>query len=267
MANAIIIEPLDPASVTGQTTANGFSAANVLNDYMGLRWRSTGGAASQYITLDFGIDTPLDTVAVFGLSGIQPGWRMRVLLATAAQGSGFGVGAHWAGAWDDIATGRILPVSGDGKALWLAPDDAPAAARYVRIAFDTLGSAPLEIARIAIGERFAPHHNFKYGAALGIRPLGSLEFSARGVLLRRRGKKLRGLGISYEDATRSEVEAAVLPIMERVGNDSPIAIIVDPAADPQLMNRMYFGFLTGNLGAVWARPGGFQCDFNLIAMD
>lgn len=266
MANAIILEPL-PGTATGQTTASGYAAANVLNDYIGLRWRSAAGTASQYITIDLGSDRALDTVAVFGLAGIQPGWRMRVMLATAAQGSGFGVGAHWAGAWDAVASGRVLPVNGNGKALWLAPGDAPATARYVRIAFDTLANAALEIARIAIAPRIEPHHNFKYGATLGVRPLGSLEFSARGVLLRRKGKKLRGLSISYEDATRAEVEAAILPLLERIGNDSPVVIVSDPAADPQLMNRMYFGFLTGNLGAVMARPGGFQTEFNLIAVD
>lgn len=265
MANGFILEPLT-GTATGQTTATGFSAANVMNDHMGLRWRSTA-AASQYITIDLGANMPLDTAALFGLAGIKATWRMRVMLATSAQGSGFGVGSHWAGEWDSIASGRVLPVSGDGKALWMAPAGAPATARYVRIAFDTLGTSALEIARIVIGKRIQLAHNFKYGAAFGVRPLGSLEFSTRGVLLRRKGKKLRGLGISYEDATRAEVETHILPLMERNGNDSPIVIVTDPEPDPQLMNRMYFGFLTGNLGTVWARPGGFQADFNLIAVD
>lgn len=267
MANALILEPLalTPAAVTASNTAAGFAAGNVTRDDMGLVWRSSTGAATRVLTIDLGADVPLDTIALFGLRGALPGWQLTVALATAAQGP-FG-GAFWDGTAGDLLAGSAMPVSGLGKALWQAPGGAPASARYVRLTFSGLVTAAVEVSRVVIGKRLQLARNFQFGAAFGVRPLGSVDFSRRGALVRRPGRKLRGLGIAFNHIHRDEVEAQVQPLLERVGNDNALVIVTDPDADAQRQNRMYFGFLTGDLGSVWARPGGFQASFNLVALD
>ena len=265
MANALILEPRAPVGVVASSTAPGRRAANVANDYMGMVWRSGEGADSQAITLDLGADVPLDTISLHGLFGAQPGWQWTVALASEAQGAF--TGAFWTGAALPLLAGSVLPVSGMGKALWQAPADAPALARHVRLTFSGLANAAVEIARAVVAAKIQLGRNFKFGAAAGVRPLGTVDWSARGVLLRRRGNKLRGVGISFFNVYQDEAEGLIRPLLERVGNDNPLVIVTDPEPHAQRMNRMYFGFLTGNLGDIWARPNGFQVDFNMVALD
>ena len=265
MANALILEPLAPVGAVASSTAPGRRAANVASDYMGMVWRSADGDASPWLVLDLGADRPVDTISLHGLFGAQAGWQWAVDLASAAQGEF--TGAYWAGAALPLLAGTALPVSGMGKALWQAPADAPTAARYIRLTFTGLAGAAVEIARAAVAAKIQLGRNFRFGAAAGVRPLGTVDWSARGVLLRRRGNKLRGVGISFFNVYHDEAEGLIRPLLERVGNDNPLVIVTDPEPHAQRMNRMYFGFLTGNLGDIWARPNGFQVDFNMVALD
>lgn len=81
-----------------------------------------------------------------------------------------------------------------------------------------------------------------------------------------RGAQLRGIGISYDAATKAEIETDIMPLLERVGNEYPICIVTDPDADAQRQNRIYFGYLAGDLGAIWSRFDGFTTSFNLVAI-
>lgn len=269
MGKAILLEPLEMAAIAASNTASGFAAANLAIDRMGLVWRSDTGSATRNITVDMGADVPVDTIALFGIGAATAtpsgSWQWSIDLATAAQGA-FG-GAFWAGSSETLLAGTTLPESGRGKALWLAPGGAPAAARHVRINFSALGTSAIQAARLCIGVRFQPERNFTYGAALGVRPLGNVEFNQRGVLRRRRGVKLRAVGLQFTALKRDELEGTVQRMFERIGNDNPLVLVSDPDVDVQRQNRIYFGFLTGDIGSVFARAGGFRADINLVAMD
>lgn len=264
MPNAILLRPL-PAGVTASATAAGYDAAHVLADPAGVVWNSGTGAATRTLTFDMGADVLIDTIVLTGLAGAQSGWTWAISLATAAQGA-FG-GAFWAGSAETLLAGTAMPTSGMGRALWQAPAGAPAAARYLRITFAGLGTAAVQVSRAAIGAKIQLDRNFQYGAAQGVRPLGTADFSSRGALLRRHGPRLRGLGLSFAAVKRDEVEERVNPLFELVGNAHPIAIVTDPAAHAQRQNRIYFGVLTGNLGTINRRPGGWQADFNLVDLE
>lgn len=269
MANALLMKLLAWSSLTASNTATNYSATNLGVDRMGPSWRSNSGASSRTLTVDMGADVAIDTIALFGIAGAgtppDGAWQWKVDLATAAQG-GFG-GSFWAGSTETLLAGTALPVSGKGKALWQAPAGAPAAARHVRITLSSLGSAAIQASRLCIGTKIQPTRNFSYGAAYGVRPLGSLDFSPRGVLMRRAGAKLRGVGLTFNHVYRDELEERMQRLFEEVGNDRPLVLVTDPDAHAQRQNRMYFGFLNGNLGSVHRRPGGFSCDVNLVALD
>jgi len=265
MANALLLEPLRPTAIVADSVAMGHSALFTDRDEMGLVWRTEPGADSHWLRMDFGADVAIDTMILLGLAGASPDWAVTIELATQAQGPF--LASWWTSEAAPLLAGAELPTSGLGKGLWRAPDAAPAAARYLRLTVSGLGTAALEVARVVVSKAIQLDRNFRYGAALGVRPLGSLDWSARGVMLRRRGKKLRGVGISFPHVRRDEVEAKVQPLLERLGNDEPLAIVIDPEPDAQRQNRIWFGFLTGDLGTTWARPGGFQADFNLVAVD
>lgn len=264
MANAILLEPAAIVLARCSTAADGYRASNTAEDPPGIVWRSRTGSASQWLVLDLGADVAVDTIVLTGLRGALAGWQWSIDLATQAQGAF--TGAFWAGDDEDLLAGTAMPTSGLGKALWLAPAGAPAMARYVRITFSSLADAAVEVARVCAGARLQLARNFRFGAAFGVRPLGKVDFTRRGVFSRLRGVKLRGVGISFGHVYRDEVEEQVQPLQERSGNDTTLVIVTDPDAHAQRQNRIYFGFLTGDLGVILARPGGYQCDFNLVAL-
>lgn len=265
MANGFLLEPAQLASVTASSTATGYLATNVGVDRMGNVWRSATGSATQTLTIDLGADTTLDTITLHGLAGAEATWQWSIDLATAAQGAFSG--SFWSGSAEDLLAGSVMPVNGRGRALWLAPGGAPAAARYVRLNFSALSSAAVEVGRVVIGSRVQLSQNFSYGGALGIRDTGSISFSARGVPLVREGARKRGIGLSCEGATRAEVESEIMPMLERVGTTGGVALVVDPDADAQRQNRIYFGPLTGDLGVVWAGYDRFVWQANIVALD
>lgn len=271
MANAFLMRPLPWAGIVPSNTASGFSVGNLAPwpvPRMGLVWRADSGA-SRLIVIDLGSDQPVDTIALFGigdgLGAPSNSWTWSVDLATAAQGAF--TDAFWAGNSEPLLAGSVLPVSGRGKALWLAPAGAPATARYVRLNFAALGTAALQIALVAVGQRFQPARNYSYGAAFGVRDLGALDYSPRGVVLRRPGAKLRGMGLSFNAVRREEVENTLQRLFERVGNTDPVVLVSDPDPHAQRQNRMGIGHLTGNLGSVHRVPGAFQADVNFVAVD
>jgi len=263
--NGFLLRPEAIARATCSTAAESYRASNVGDDRMGLVWQSEATGSTQWLVLDLGEDLPVNTITLHGLTGAQDTWQWAVELATDAQGAF--TGSYWAGSAEDLLAGAAMPVSGRGRAVWLAPDDAPASVRYVRLAFSALSDAAVEIGRVCIGQRITLGRNFTYGAVKSIRPLGSVGFSTRGVLLRRRGAKLRGVGVSCDAVTRAEVEASVMPLYERVGNDEAVVLCLDPDADDQLQNRIWLGFLQGDLGSVFQGFNRFTCQFNVLAID
>ena len=161
-----------------------------------------------------------------------------------------------------------MPTSGRGKALWLAPAvSPPPPSRYIRITLGAPSNSVFTVARVVIGKRFQPSINFKFGAAFGVRDLGKIDFSSRGVLLRRYGAKLRTTGLTFPHVHRDKIDAVIQPLMERIGNTDCVALVTDPDAHEQRQNRMYFGPLIGDQESIWARPGGLEWRANMVGMD
>jgi hypothetical protein len=274
MANALLLRPLDWATVTASSTADAARvAANLALDRMGLVWRSATGSATRSLTFDMGSDVAIDTIALFGVAegtgtggGVPSiGWSWSIDLATEAQGAFSG--SYWSSDPEDVLAGSVLPVSAMGKGLWMAAPGAPAAARHVRLNFAGLGTSAIQIARVCIGAKIQLERNFSYGLALGVRDLGTLDFSPRGTLRRREGRKLRGIGLQFNHVYRDELEGALQRLFERIGNTGALVVATDPTPHAERQNRMYFGMLNGNLGSVLARPGGYRADLNLVALD
>jgi len=267
MGNALILEPKAISSITPSNTASGYSGSNMALDLMGLVWKSDTGSATRNVIFDLGSDTAVDTIVLVGLNGALQAWNWSIDLATSAQGAF--TGSFFAGSSRTLLAGTNSPTSGLGKALWLASSETspPATSRYVRVNFSNLGTAAVEVSRAIIGSAIQPGINFAYGAGFGVRSMGNVDFSNTGVPLVRNGARLRGLAISFDAATEAEVQTSIQPMLERLGNDNTICVVTDPDANADRQNRIYFGFLTGDLGTIWARLGGFQAKFNLVALD
>ena len=266
MANAILLEPAAMGAVSAPGgSAAGFDPAVVANDFVGVVWRApTGNTAS--LQVDLGADVPVNTIALFGLLGALGTAMLTVRLATAAQGPGFG--SSWTDSARSLLAGANPTRRARGRGLWIAPGGIPAAARYLRLEFSGLGGVtPLSVGRLVVGARIALQRNFSFGAVRGVRSLGNVDWSVQGVPLVRRGAKLRTLGLSFNAVYADEVEGAVQPLIERVGNDTPIVLVTDPDPHADRQNRIYFGYLDGSPGTVQARAGSYQSDFAMVAID
>lgn len=265
MSNAIIVEPLAISSVKAiDGSATGYDPAVVANDLLGVVWQSEVETMTR-LRIDLGSDVPFDTIILLGLGGTLSTATLQVSIATDAQGPSFG--PSWSDSARTLTAGANAPRSGRQKSLWTAPAGAPAAARYIMLRFDIPASSAISVGRVIVGQRIALQRNFRFGAARGVRSLGDVRFSPSGVPLVRRGGKLRTIGLSFSAIYNDEVENSIAPLIERVGTDTPIALVTDPADHADRQNRIYFGYLDGAPGTVQARAASYQADFNMVALD
>lgn len=266
MANAWLVKPLP---IVGTPVAFGTAVAGLpeyaFNDFAGVTWSVlcdvTGNAGS--IRFDLGSDQAIDTIMVFGVENIPANATFHANYATAAQGNFTGASSTTSG--DGVYAGSVMPSSGRGVGLLAL--NATITARYLQINF-IAGSAgkSIRVARIVVGKRIQLERNFSFGAAFGVRDLGKLDLSRRGVLLRTRGAKLRTAALTFTAARKDEVEASVKPLLEQVGNTEIVGLVLDPAADAQRQNRCYCGPLVGDLSVVWRNAAAFEAKVAVLSL-
>lgn len=267
MANAEFLQPLSLPAITVSAlgTAAGFAVDNVGNDYAGIIWRSSGGVTTGYLQIDFGVNVDINRLMLFGLSGFPTNATVKIYSSTVAQGATY---AGWVSSALPLYAGTNRLPNGKGVAyVALTETGGPPPSRYWRIEFAALANAAVDIGRLVLGKAFVPQRNFSFGAAFGLRDFSKVDFSARGALLRtRRPRKLRTVGISFSMAYRDEIEAVVQPMLESVGLDGPIALIIDPAANAMRERRCYFGLLQGDLGMVWRNAKAFEWRADMVSL-
>ena len=263
MANAIILKPLTVTPLNASSTALG-AVANMANDYAGVIWQSTVEANPAF-TIDLGADTLIDTIMLFGLELAPTATMVRVLGSTAAAGSGFGSPTATDGPVA-LYAGSAVPTNGKGVFYWTAPAGWPAV-RYLMIQGQTgSGSYALRVSRFVVGKRIQLSRNFGFGAALGVRDLGALDFSRRGVLLRTRGVRLRTVSLTFSSIRKDEAEAQVRPLLEQIGNTDMVALCTDPTADTQRQNRCSYGPLVGDVQLKWRNAVAWEAGLNQVSI-
>lgn len=266
MANAWIINPMAAVATDAGATSIG-DKSYVLNDYAGVIWGAAGGTMggsgpySHYLGFDMGAAVTIDTIAVFGLpTNIS---STAVFFVAGSNDPSFSTGVTFSPT-APLYAGSIFGQGRPGCGLWSYPGSLPAA-RYYRLFWQGAAQFDLTVSRIVIGQRLVLERNFSFGAAFGVRDLGSLDFSRRAVLIRNRGKKLRTVGLTFSNIRKDEVEAAVKPLLEQIGNTEMVALVTDPAADAQRQNRMYFGPLVGDLSMVWRNAAAWESKANIVS--
>lgn len=262
MVNAIIVKPLAFAGVTASSSAAGHDPAYVSNDYLGVTWQSAAGAASQSLVVDLGADRPLDFAALLGCDGATAAWTLAVEVATAGQGPSFPAGSFSTGVLPFLA-GAAGWESGRGIGWW---SGASIVGRHVRLTIAGLGNAAATVGRLVLGAKLQLHRNFAFGGKFGVKDLGSYDLSSRGVPLKRDGVKLPTIAIEFNAVHKDEVESAVRPLIERVGNTGELFVCTDPTPDVQRQRRCYYGTLVGDLTAIQRRAAGWGWQINQVSL-
>lgn len=153
MANAWLLKPLIPASVTTAGTLQLGSGANAFNDYAGVVCELTtdSSGSSAFVRIDLGADTLIDTVMVFGVQFIPFDASVVVYRATTAQGP-------FTGAFSSDTTTPYVGSAGmtSGKGVTLLALATPVTARYLQITY--IGAASTQtvrFSRVVVGKRIA----------------------------------------------------------------------------------------------------------------
>jgi hypothetical protein len=266
MANAWLLKPLPIIGASSPTVGSALGDfMNVGNDYAGVVWQSANALyANGAIVLQLGLagDQLIDTIMLFGVAG-APDTASVSISAVPVAGGNF-EGSVYNGPAQPLYAGSERGTSGLGVAVLTLP-----AAKFhiVRLTFTGLSAAHfVRISRAVIGKRIQLERNFAVGGSFGVRDLGSVDFSARGVLLRRRGAKLRTVALTFSNVRKDEVEAVTQPLIEQIGNTEMVALLTNPDADPQREKRAYFGPLVGDLGHTWRTAAAFEAKINLVSI-
>lgn len=259
MANAWIIRPLAMSAFVASATDSGFAVSNLGNDYAGLVWRTSVNGYRAF-DVDLGSDMSVDTVMLFGITNGATGTSVNIYYKTSA-------GSSWIlalGGAPLFAGSAPLPAGRTGTGLYDL--GAPVTGRYVRVELPSAFDGLIQASRVVVGKRIQPERNFSFGAEFGVRDLGSLDFSRRGVLIRTRGKKLRTVGLAFSNINKDEVEASTRPLIEQIGNTEMIAVVTDPEVNAQRQNRCYFGPLVGDLAHVQRNARAWEAKVNLVSI-
>lgn len=243
-------------------------ATNLLNDYAGVIAQATCGIGTNnqaQITVDFGSDTSIDTLLVFGVELFPSGGQLIIDYATAAQGAF--TGSYATDTSGVPYAGSAAMTSGKGVSWWML--NTPVTARYVRISYQA-GSgvidAAVRLSRLVIGKRIQPGRNFSYGAGFGVKDLGSLDFSRRGVLQRARGAKMRTVSLTFSSLYKDEAEGTMRPLLEQVGTTEMVAMCTDPAVHAQRQNRCSFGAFVGDVIVKWSNAATWEAGLNQVSI-
>lgn len=74
------------------------------------------------------------------------------------------------------------------------------------------------------------------------------------------------MSIEFNAVHKDEVEAAVRPLIERIGNTGEVFVCTDPTPDAQRQRRCYYGTLVGDLTAVQRRAAGWSWQVNQVSL-
>lgn len=252
MANGFLLHSLPFAATDFSTPEMGTSSVFLANDFMGMVYRNSDSISSLGARLDLGTAKVVDTIALLRVITLGAAASVVVFAGDDPTFATYGFSA-------DIspAAGELAMAGGYYNLVGAFSPVGPYRYWYVQV-WGQAGVITAELARVVIGNRVQPSRNFSFGVARGVEDLGEVDHSPRGATLRRRARKLRALGLSWQFISQAEAEGFALPLLEEVGNTEYLLACLDPAAHVQRTRRMYFGNLKGDLSLTWRAHDLFE---------
>jgi hypothetical protein len=191
-------------------------ASNLQNPHVARRWRSRFAPA--FALVDLGAATPIDTVALFGMTlGAAGTVRARISSSDAT------------GAAGDVFDSGTVPVDAN-YGTYIGLLGAPASGRYVRFDLADTGAAFVEAGRVFVGTRTAFTYNHIYGWQRG--------WVDRSVRTKTRGgqtqiwndNQYRTLDLTFDFVTEAQMNDLVEAIDVANGQRKDVLMIRDPAS-------------------------------------
>lgn len=248
MANGFLLRSLPFTSASMFPLEAGTDGAFVANDFMGMVARAANSSTHMVLRADLGAPVLIDTFVA--LNAVCDG-EVELQASAVDDFAVIGLSLNITPTHGEVASklGRLHPA-------YIGAAVGPF--RYWRVIVYPYGGRVPEIARLLLGGRYQPARNFSFGVSRGAEDLGEVEHSPRGATFRRRARKLRTLGLSWQMLTQAEAEGFSLPLLEEVGNTEFLLACLDPAPHAQRSRRMYFGNLKGDLSLNWRAHDLFE---------
>lgn len=259
MGNAFIVKPLPIGTVTAEGSAAGTLPGYLDNDHIGVVHRGTSTSAA-WVQCDLGAAQGIDTAAFLSANALGA----QTLQVRADDDSTVSTGPTYDSTALAFAAGSALPGSGRQNSLWA--HTSVITERYWRFDIASLGGTAFDAGRLVMGRRIDLARQFAFGAAWGVKDLGRFDLSPNGVIALRKSRKLSTIGLSFPMTHRDEAEDKIVPLFESIGNTAPILLVTNGEADAQRSRRMFFGYLVGDLSAVWNTADGWEWRANLVSI-
>lgn len=229
MPAAILYDNLaDTATVTASSWVAAAPPATLQNEHVSRRWKGRLGA-SEYVLVDLGAATAIDTIALLGCQAIVGDTQANMTAAattrvrvSTADAMGLAGDAYDSG----LAAGRVRAAYG----ALVVHRPAPVTGRYVRIDLAQASAEAILAGRLVIGLRSAFAVNFGYGWSYGYADLSRTKKSAGGQTYIERDDRYRVLNLNFEFVDPAERYGFVDEIDRINGLSRDILFVIDPAS-------------------------------------
>lgn len=233
----IFVRPINLGTIaTGnETTGHEASLLNRL-DAIGLTWKSSGNT-NLWVRGQLAALTDIDFMAMLSANAL-PGTLIRLRLGTSqAQVDG-------TAPYDSGALPFISPSITREDGLYHSHLEIPSVQSASWFRIDITGhTGNFEASMVAMGEKIEPTRFYNPEFEYGIEDLGSLDISRWGVFDEQPGKIMRRLDFVLSWQTEEEWETSFRPMIEAMGQRSPLYCCFDPEPSVYRQARTYHGVL------------------------
>lgn len=227
------------AQVTGMEVTQLIDSPHVFDDF----WQANGDSAN--LTLDLGVDTAFDTVALLGMTGsAQQTARLRTSTSSGGPTSG-----------DLLDSGAL----GFGSAyfdyrygMFVYPLPAPVSGRYVHFDLEDSGAARIRAGRLVVGTRTAVDYNFTAGSSLGWNDLSGSARSKGGQTHIWERRSFRKGILTFDYVSNAQRWGLIETLGRDKGNHGDVLALIDPGASNRPQQTIW-GRLTDASPIAWSQ--------------
>ena len=206
------------------------------NQHVARKWRGTLGTA-EYIVVDLGSSVSVDTVALLGVSGVDPTFRVRLSTSDSSGAAG-----------DVFDSGSLtgVPYFDPDYGAFIYLRSAAATGRYLRIDISESGVEYIEAGRVFVGVREQVEVNFSSWSRAFI-DQSRRTYGRGGQMFADIEDSYRTLEVSFEAITEDERNGFVEYIDRVHGEHGDFLFVMDPTSD-NISRDSIWGFVDGSSG-------------------
>lgn len=214
----------DTATVTATSAVSGMGAALLVSNPHVWDDQYVADANTTTISADFGAETDIGDVGLFGLNGTAA-MTARLMLSSAGAGAGAG---------DLLDTGTLTTASkylSDAYAMFLWREATPYSPRYLDLTLADASLTRVAAGRLAAGVSEQLAYNFFPGGTFDWTDPSPMRDTVGGQTIGRSRRKYREAALNFEWVTNAQRWGLIETLGRSVGRLKSILLMLNPDAD------------------------------------